>query len=120
VPPEKRAALVQQYHESGQARRRVEDDLRSELGCAPGELIIYCPALTVMKEAAAKVHIPEGICALNAAPGSGRAEIQALEERYAGLWRFYVFVPAHLAARTAAAAEERFGFPSEHTARRGG
>jgi uncharacterized protein len=119
VPPEKRAALVHQYHESGQARRMVEDDLSSELGCAPGDLIIYCPALTVMKEAAAKVHIPEGICALNAAPGSGRAEIQALEERYAGLWRFYVFVPSHLASRTAAAAEERFGFPSEHAARRG-
>jgi uncharacterized protein len=117
VPLEKRATLVREYHESARARRTVEDELGSEVGCGPGELIIYCPALTVMKEAAANVHLPEGLCALNAAPGAGRAEIHALEERYAGLWRFYVFVPAHLASRTAAAAEERFGFPSEHTAR---
>jgi hypothetical protein len=120
VPLEKRAALVQQYHESRQTRRTVEEELRAELACAPGELIIYCPALTVMKEATARVCTPEGICPLNAAAGAGRSEIKALEERYAGLWRFYVFVPSHLALRTAAAAEEKFGFPSEHTAQREG
>ena len=37
-----------------------------------------------------------------------------MEARYAGLWRFYVFVPEPFAARTVAAAGALFGFPSEH------
>jgi len=42
------------------------------------------------------------------------AEIGALQERYAGLWRFYVFVPAQASRRAAAAAGEIFGIPSEY------
>jgi len=117
VPRETRISLVEHYHDSQSARCALEEELRSELGCAPGELIVYCPALTVMKEAAARVCTPEGICPLNAAAGAGLAEIKALEERYAGLWRMYVFVPRQAVAPTAGAAEERLGFPSEHVAR---
>ena len=41
---------------------------------------------------------------------------RALEERYANLWRLYVFVPAEVAARAAAVSAELFGHPSEYSA----
>ena len=70
-------------------------------------------ALTVMKEAAALVRTPRGLVRLNEVvePAS---EINALEARYAALWRLYVFVPETLAGRTAAAMQEMLGYPSEH------
>lgn len=40
-------------------------------------------------------------------------EINAIEARYADLWRFYVFVPGEAAGRAVAAATERFGITSE-------
>jgi len=88
--------------------------LARETGCEAAEVIIYCPALTVMKEAAVLVRTPKGIYSLNVVDGQPSSEIQALEARYAGLWRLYVFVPEAVAERTAAAAREIFGYPSEH------
>jgi hypothetical protein len=115
VEPETRAALVRTYHEVRPTRGGLEAALASELGCAEGELIVYCPALTVMKEAAARVVTRRGLRALNAADDPGSAEIRALEERYANLWRLYVFVPGHLAERAAAAAAAHLGHASEYT-----
>ena len=117
VPPAERAALVARYHESRSERRRAEEDLGKEIGCRVGQLIVYCPALTVMKEAAALVQVPEGARPLNEVKGNGFSEIKALEDRYESLWRFYVFVPPELASRTATAAAQWFGFPSEHICR---
>jgi len=117
VPSEQRAELVRLYHASRESRRALENELCADLGCDPGELIVYCPALTVMKEAAVRVQTAEGIRPLNATAGPGLAEINALEERYAGLWRLYVFVPHVLVPQTAAVVERRLGFASEHTAR---
>ena len=77
-------------------------------------MIVYCPALTVMKEAAALVRLPAGLMALNDSERQPSSEIRALEARYASLWRMYVFVPDTSVARTAAAAGEIFGYPSEH------
>jgi len=114
VPPADRSALVARYHESRAERRAVEETFGKELGCKPGELIVYCPALTVMKEAAALVRAPAGTLPLNEVKGNGLSEIRALEDRYESLWRLYVFVPPELVARTGTAAAERFGFPSEH------
>jgi hypothetical protein len=109
-----RVALVERYHDSRAGRREAEDALAAAVGAAPEEVIVYCPALSVMKEAAAWVLVPGGRGRLNDGAGSAQAEIQALEERYAGLWRFYVFAPRQTSDLLAAAAAERFGFPSEH------
>jgi len=65
----------------------------------------------VMKEAAVLVRRPSGLAPLNR--DTEGSEIAALEDRYARLWRLYVFVPPERAAATAAAAEELFGYPSE-------
>jgi hypothetical protein len=95
-------------------RREAEAYLADAAGCDPGEVIVYCPALTVMKEAAAPVRLPRGVVPLNDPDGYGNAEIQALQARYAQLWRLYVFVPAEHAASVTGPAGEIFGYPSEH------
>ena len=114
VPVEERRALVKRFHESVANRSAAEGALAGALRCEPAEVIIYCPALTMMKEAAAMVRTPQGIASLNAGDDESNSEIQALEARYAQLWRFYVLVPAAVAAQTAAAARELFGYPSEY------
>jgi HD superfamily phosphohydrolase len=111
-----RRALVERFHESSRNRHEAEAALAREVGCDVAEVIVYCPALTVMKEAAALVRVPRGVVALNADGESG-SEIQALEARYAALWRLYVLVPDEYAARTAEPARRIFGYPSEHQGR---
>ena len=54
-----------------------------------------------------------GLARLNDPGQDAFTEIGALQERYAGLWRFYVFVPAHSTRRAAAVVGELFGLPSE-------
>ena len=115
TPAPQRAALVHRYHETRAERHAAEERLAAKLGCATGEVIVYCPALTVMKEAAALVHTPDGLRRLNDAEGEAFSEIKALEARYETLWRLYVFAPAEIARRAAGAAEEIFGHPNEYT-----
>lgn len=114
VPEAGRRALVERFHESTRNRHDAEAYLAQQLGCAPAEVIVYCPALTVMKEAAALVHTPAGLVRLNEPERLPNAEIAALEARYAALWRLYVFVPEAWARRTAEVACDIFGYPSEH------
>ncbi|MCX8071916.1 MAG: HD domain-containing protein [Candidatus Binatia bacterium] len=112
-----RSALVRRYHESAEERRIAEGHIASELRCNPGEVIVYCPALTSMKEASALAITPTGVEPLDRYDQSG--EIHALQRRYEELWRFYVFVPAEFQAVAAEVAAEYFGYPSEHQPRRG-
>lgn len=104
-----RARLVAQYHESPATRREAEATLAQAVGCPAHALIIYCPALTVMKEAAVLVRRPDGLAPLNRETASHRSEITALEARYADLWRFYVLVPPEFTAAAAKVAHEFFG-----------
>ncbi len=106
--------MVERFHESARNRLEAEERLARELRCGTTEVIVYCPALTVMKEAAALVRTPAGLVALNEADRQPSSEIKALEARYAQLWRLYVFVPADKMAQTADAARGLFGYPSEH------
>jgi hypothetical protein len=114
VPEASRRTLVERFHESTRNRHEAEAYLAQQLGCAPAEVIVYCPALTVMKEAAALVRTPAGLVRLNEPERLPNAEIAALEARYAALWRLYVFVPDEWMARTADIARDIFGYPSEH------
>jgi len=112
IAPHTRRDLVTHYHESPAHRHEAEQELARQIGCDPAEVIVYCPALTTMKEAAALVQTPQGVVRLNEIDHSG--EIRALQARYEHLWRFYVFVPEAYVEKTAAAAAEMFGAPSEH------
>lgn len=120
VAAEDRAKLVQRYHESRRERALAEAELAAGLGMASDEVIVYCPALSVMKEAGAWVQTASGLRRLNDPDSAASAEIAAIEARYVGLWRFYVFVPERAAAHTMALAAALFGYPSEHAAGRGG
>lgn len=117
VGAEARAALVRRYHESRQARGAAEAELAAALGRPVEEVIVYCPALTVMKEASARITTSRGVASLNERSDPACAEIHALEERYANLWRLYVFVPEAIAERAAALSAELFGHPSEYNPR---
>jgi len=114
VSPRERGRLVERFHADLPRRREAEDHLAHALGCEDGEVILYCPALTVMKEAAALVALPAGVKPLNQVDAGPLSEIRALEERYAQLWRFYLFVPSEKVAAAAAAGEEMFGLATEH------
>lgn len=113
-----RAELVRRLHESRSARRASEAALEGNLGCAPGEVVLYCPALTVMKEAAALVQTPDGLGRLNDRSHDTFAEIHALETQYANLWRLYVFTAPAYRERGAELARELFGYASEHISRK--
>jgi uncharacterized protein len=114
VPEEARRGLVERFHESLQNRQEAEAYLAHDLRCDTAEVIVYCPALTVMKEAAALVRTPAGLVPLNEPARLPNFEIKALEARYAELWRLYVFVPADTVQPAADAARNVFGYPSEH------
>jgi len=116
VSDAERSRLVAEYHESPATRREAEATLARAVGCPPHALIVYCPALTVMKEAAVLVRRPSGLAPLNQDAARHRSEITALEARYAELWRLYVFVPSELTAVTANVAHEFFGNRSEFIA----
>jgi HD superfamily phosphohydrolase len=111
---ERRAELVRHYHEARRERGSAEARLAGALGLPAEDVIIYCPALTVMKEASARVLTSSGPRRLNDRADPAGPEIGALEERYADLWRLYVFVPPEAAERAGAVAAELFDHPSEH------
>jgi len=114
VDREAREGLIARLHEGRAERRAAEYELARSLRCDPSEVVVYCPALTLMKEAAVLVRTPKGLMPLNRYAGDGPSQTAALESNYEGLWRFYVFVPAKHARRAGRLAEERFGFPNEH------
>jgi HD superfamily phosphohydrolase len=114
-----RTEIVRRYHESKEERRSAEEALAREAGCSADEVIVYCPALTVMKEAASWVRVPDGLRRLNETEGTASSEIAALEARYSGLWRLYVFAPPNATERIGPAAGELFGSANEHVTGRG-
>ena len=113
VPLPLRETWVARYHAARDERARVERELAAALGLPFSQVILYCPALTMMKEADVAVETSRDLARLNDPGQDAFTEIGALQERYAGLWRFYVFVPAHSTRRAAAVVGELFGLPSE-------
>lgn len=114
VPASLRGEWVARYHESRSARAQAEREIAEALGLPFEEVILYCPALTVMKEAAVPVENSRGLAHLNDPQDIAFNEIQALQERYASLWRFYVFVPREVADQAAQVCREKFGVDTEH------
>jgi HD superfamily phosphohydrolase len=110
VPEAERLGLIARFRQDRGERRRAEEELARELGVPPEEVIIYCPPLTWMKEAAVKVRTSRGILPLNH-PQVAPEELRLLEHNYRQLWRFYVFVPEEARSRCAGAAEHLVGYP---------
>lgn len=108
IPVAERIRLVQHFHENPAKRAAVEASMAHALGLPTESVIVYCPALTVMKEAEAWVETATGLRRLNDPINSGSGEITALAERYAELWRFYVFAPEQVHAQASSLAAEYF------------
>ncbi|WCM20523.1 HD domain-containing protein [Paraburkholderia bryophila] len=119
VPLELRKEWVSRYHVSRARRAAVEQELAQKLGLPFADVVLYCPALSAMKEAAVPVETSRGLALLNDAGSAAFAEIGALQDRYADLWRFYVFVPADAVARAGSIAAEMFQIPCELALKRG-
>lgn len=111
----KRWELAEAYHRPGSQRDRLEKELAKAAGLEPHQVIVYCPAPTVLKEAAVPAVTPNGVAPLNRTDG-GLLEIHSLEEQYRGLWRFWVFAPASHAKKVGLAAAEALGIPNEVSA----
>lgn len=109
-----RADWVERYHGSRDGRARMESEIARALGLPFDQVVLYCPDLTVMKEAAVVTENSRGLGRLDDPEDSARTEIAALRQGYADLWRFQVFAPAHAVAAAAAVCEELFGVPSEY------
>ena len=114
---EERSSLVDRYHRSRAQRAEAETALAKAAGVGEADVIVYCPALTVMKEAAALAYTQRGIVSMNEIDVIGSHEIAALAERHADLWRLYVFAADAHIERVGNAAEELFGKPSEYRRR---
>ncbi|WP_109481290.1 HD domain-containing protein [Paraburkholderia sp. C35] len=113
VPPEQRKTWVARFHASREHRAQAEREMAAQLGLPFTDVVLYCPALTAMKEAAVPVETSRGLEYLKDAGSTTSAEIGALQDRYADLWRFYLFVPDHAAARAASIAQDMFKVPQE-------
>ncbi|MDI3297817.1 MAG: HD domain-containing protein [Bacillota bacterium] len=104
---EERAELTRLYWRRGEARRRLEAELADEAGLPAGTVVVWCAQESAMKEARVRVIGPSGRRELDG------PEVEALDQAYRALWRFYVLAPAEARARVEAAAARRFGRPSE-------
>jgi uncharacterized protein len=113
IPVEQRRSWVERFHVSRVERAGMEAALARELGVRFSDVILYCPALTAMKEASVPVETSQGFGYLDDASSVAHAEIGALQDRYSDLWRFYVFVPESAVARAQGWVNELLGVPSE-------
>jgi len=111
---DERSRMVDRYHHDRESRESAERRLAATAGASANEVIVYCPALTLMKEAGAMISTPDGVREMTGIPGSATSEITALAQRHAALWRVYVFAPADRVPAVSAAATELFGRASEH------
>jgi len=111
-----RRKLVTRYHLNRRGlRATAEEDLAAALGVPAWAVGIYCPPMDMhLKEANVLVRIDPG--PLRHLASLGHQEVQALQDRYRKLWRFYVFIAAEFSAKiqqTGAACEEYFRVPNE-------
>jgi uncharacterized protein len=113
IPIAQRRSWVKRFHLAHTERAELEAALARELGVPFSDVILYCPALSAMKEASVPVETSQGFGNLDAASSVAHAEIAALQERYSDLWRFYVFVPETAVSRAEGLVNELLGVPSE-------
>ncbi|MDI3317936.1 MAG: HD domain-containing protein [Bacillota bacterium] len=105
--PEERAELTRRYWRRGEERRRLEAELAGEAGLPEGLVVVWCAQESALKEARVRVIGPAGRRALEG------PEVEALDQAYRALWRFYVFAPPEARGRVEELAARRFDRPSE-------
>lgn len=110
VTPHEQTRLVRTYHPSIEARQGLEQAIADAVGAHADNIIVYCPPQSALKEARMLARLPDGVRPLNDWP-ERHLELDALEEQYARIWRFWVFAPEGLEEKVAEAAAEALGAP---------
>ncbi len=109
---ERQEALIRRFAPARE-REKVEAKIASKVGIPKEWVIIYCPPATYFKEAAALVNSQKGFGPLNRLDLAGTIEVQALQQQYEDLWRFYLLVPEEARLQAALAAETLIGERNE-------
>jgi len=112
VSPHEQERLVRTYHESAEGRRGLEEAIAAEAGIPSHQVIVYCPPKSVLKEASVLARLPGGTRRLNEV-ADRHLELDALNELYARIWRFWVFVPEESVPAAGRAAERLLGIENE-------
>lgn len=91
LSPTERDALAAEHHYRPDLRRAAERKIADRLGVADHRVVIYCPSPKMsLKEADVPVETAPGV--VRSLGELGHPDVEALKQKHAGLWRFYVFL----------------------------
>jgi HD superfamily phosphohydrolase len=88
-----RDEFIARYNRSIEARQQVENEIASSLGIESDQVILYCPDISLIKEARVFTLTRAGVRRLNEPLDSPPFDVKAVEDQYERLWCLYVFVP---------------------------
>ena len=104
-----RDELIATYNRSIEARQNVETEVATALGIDTDQVILYCPDISLIKEARVITATRAGVSRLNEPLDSPPSDVRAVEDQYERLWCLYVFVPESYRDRAGPICEKIFG-----------
>ncbi|MBS13298.1 MAG: hypothetical protein CME19_17050 [Gemmatimonadetes bacterium] len=104
-----RDELIATYNRSIKARQDVENEIADAVVLEPGQVILYCPDISSIKEARVLVRTREGVRRLNEPRDTPPFDVKAVEDQYERLWRLYVFAPEGYVERVNGVCQRVFG-----------
>ena len=104
-----RDELIAKYNRSIDARQQVENEIAEALGVESDQVILYCPDISLIKEARVFTLTQAGVRRLNEPLDSPPFDVKAVEDQYERLWCLYVFVPESHRDRAGKICESVFG-----------
>ena len=109
-----RDTLAAEYHFLPERRRAAEQRIAELLVTPESHVVIYCPSPAMaLKEADVPVEIAP--CVVRSLSNLGHPDVEGLQHKHAGIWRFYVFLRRGLEPMFPAAGricEEVIGSPN--------
>jgi HD superfamily phosphohydrolase len=107
--------LADLYHHSPQRRRLVERQFADRFRIPESHVIVYCPSPRMaLKEADVLVQVAPG--ELQPLAGLGHPDVAGLQEKHAGIWKFFVCLRRDHESRfdeAGALCTELFGHPNQ-------
>jgi len=104
-----RDELIATYNRSIEARQNVETEVAAALGIDADQVILYCPDISLIKEARVITATRAGVSRLNEPLDSPPSDVRAVEDQYERLWCLYVFVPESYRDQAGPVCEKIFG-----------
>lgn len=101
--------LIARFHRSAEARRELEREVADAVALDPGQVILYCPDTSAIKEARVFVVGKGGLRRLNEPVNGPPMDVKGVEDQYEALWRLYVFAPEGYRERVGKVCERILG-----------